>query len=551
MREADVIVVGGGAAGAVMAARLSEDPNCEVLLLEAGGKARGPLFSVPLMTGLLLRASVANWNYVTEPVPQLDNRRLKWPRGKALGGSTAINGMVWRRGLPLDFDLWAQAGLDGWSWRDVEPAFRKVERRQPGTGVSLGSDGPLSISRGRLDNPLFDAWFAATRALGYPTTDDFNGETAHGVGRFDFSIRDGRRVTSASAFLDPVATRANLRIATRMRVLRLLIERGRCIGVEVHNGNEMHRLHARREVILCGGTINSPHLLMLSGIGPADDLGRHAITVVADVPGVGRNLQDHVLVRVEYRAKEAVTLDRLRRFDVAALAFARAVVFGTGPAATFPIEAGGLLKSEPHLDSPDLQTSMMPALSSASLRLPGFGRHLAPDRGHGFFSNIYQMRPNSHGSLELASSDPLAPPRIKPNYLSAPPDRDVLRRGAKLLREIYAQSAFDRYRGEELSPGPDVRSDTDLDRWIAATADTVFHPTSTCRMGTANDPMTVVDARLRVRGVAGLRVVDASVMPTITSGNTAAPTIMIAERAAQFMRGETSASSLSGNQKHA
>ena len=536
MRNADFIVVGGGAAGAVMAARLSEDPDTNVLLLEAGGRARGPLFSVPLMTGLLLRGGVANWGYATEPEANLDGRRLKWPRGKALGGSTAINGMVWRRGLPLDFDLWAQAGLKGWSWREVAPAFEKAERRQPGAGASLGVAGPLPVSRGQLENPLYDAWIAAALALGYPATDDFNGVAGHGVGRYDFSIHRGQRMSSARAYLNPAMQRPNLQVQTRMRVLRLLIEGGRCIGVEAHDGNEVLRLHARREVILSGGAINSPQLLMLSGIGPADALRQHGIAPHVDLPGVGASLQDHLMVRVEYRAREAVTLDRLRRIDTAALAFLRAVTLGTGPAASFPLEAGGLLKSEPGLDAPDLQTSIMPALSAASLRLPGFGRQLAPDRGNGFFSNIFQMRPNSRGHIALASADPMAPPLIYPNYLSAPPDRAVLRRGVKMLREIYAHSAFDRYRGEELSPGPNVTSDHDIDRWISASADTVFHPTSTCRMGADNDPGAVVDDRLRVRGVAGLRVVDASVMPAVTSGNTAAPTIMIAEQAARFIR---------------
>ncbi|MBU6378268.1 MAG: GMC family oxidoreductase N-terminal domain-containing protein [Gammaproteobacteria bacterium] len=536
-READYIVVGAGAAGAVMAARLSDDRDVDVLLVEAGGPARGPLFSVPLMTGLLLRGGIANWGYMTEPVPTLDNRRLKWPRGKALGGSTAINGMVWRRGLPLDFDQWAQRGLSGWSWRDVEPWFRKAEGGADDTGAALGRDGPMHLSRGKLANPLFDAWFEATRALGLPENADYNSaDSGEGTGRYDFAIRKGQRVSTARGYLDAARSRPNLDIVTHTQALRVVIERGRATGLLVTSPDGDATLHARREVIICGGSINSPHLLMHSGIGPADHLRHHGITVAADVPGVGQGLQDHLLVRVEYQSKEPVTIDSLRRVDRAALAFMRAVVFGTGPAATFPIEAGALLKSEPWLEAPDLQTSIMPGLSAASLRVPGFGSLLAPDRGPGFFSNIYQMRPNSRGHLGLASSDPLSPPRIAPNYLSAAPDRDVLRRGVKLLREIYAQSAFDRYRGAELSPGPEARSDEDLDRWISATADTVFHPTSTCRMGTASDRLAVVDAGCRVRGIDGLRVVDASAMPAVTSGNTMAPTIMIAERVAHMMR---------------
>lgn len=533
----DYIVVGAGAAGAVMAARLSEDRDVDVLLLEAGGTPRGPLFNVPLMTGLLLRSSIATWPYVTEPEPHLDGRQLKWPRGKVLGGSTSINGMVWRRGLPLDFDLWAQSGLQEWSWDKVEPWFRKAERNAGSATSALGSDGAVDLTRGTLDNPLFEAWFAASRAQGLKVGIDYNSPDANeGAGRYDFAIRNGRRISTAKAYLDPARARPNLEVMTRARVVRLTREGRRITGVEVETPNGEVSLRAQREVILCGGAVNSPHLLLLSGIGPADQLRGHGIEVVADVAGVGLGMQDHLLVRVEYQSMQPVTIDRLRRVDKAALALAQAMVFGTGPASTFPIEAGALLKSDPSLELPDLQSAIMPGLSSAALRIPGLSRLLAPDRGNGFFANIFQMRPNSRGELRLASADPFAPPVLMPNYLSAAPDRDVLKRGVRILRELFAAAAFDPYRGRELSPGPDVRSDADLDRWISATADTVFHPTSTCRMGTDRDGLAVVDPAFRVRGVDGLRIVDASVMPSVTSGNTMAPVIMLAERAAHLLR---------------
>lgn len=523
-----------------MAARLSEDPHVRVLLLEAGGKPRGPLFNVPLMTGLLLRSSIATWPYLTEPEPHLNGRRLKWPRGKVLGGSTSINGMVWRRGLPIDFDLWAQSGLSDWSWERVEPWFRKAERTADRNDSALGADGAVGLSRGKLENPLFDAWYGAARNRGLAVGIDTNAaDVNEGVGRYDFAIRDGRRVSTARAYLDPVLARPNLEVMTNAHVIRLAREGRRITGVDVHTLNGEATLRASREVILCGGSINSPHLLLLSGIGPADQLRSFGIDVAADVPGVGQGLQDHLLVRVEYQATQPVTIDRLRRIDQAALAVSRAMLFGTGPAATFPIEVGGFFKSDPSLDLPDLQSAIMPGLSSAALRIPGLGKLLAPDRGNGFFANIFQMRPNSRGKLQLASADPLVPPSIRPNYLSAAPDRDVLRSGVKILREMFADAAFEPYRGTELSPGRELKTDGDIDRWIAATADTVFHPTSTCRMGIDGDRLAVVDAAFKVRGVENLRIVDASVMPSVTSGNTMAPVIMIAERAAHLVRGSS------------
>ncbi|MFZ4532238.1 MAG: GMC family oxidoreductase [Alsobacter sp.] len=539
MREADFIIVGAGAAGSVLAARLSEDRDVSVILLEAGGRARGPLFSIPLMTGVLLRSTIANWSYATAPEAELGGRRLRWPRGKGLGGSTAINGMVYMRGLPSDFDRWAQAGLPGWDWASVLPAFRRSEDNASSDPEWHGQDGPMRVSRRPLSHPLFQAFLDGALHAGHPRTDDFNGATPDGAGPYDFTIAAGRRVSTARAFLDPARERSNLAVRTRAFVTRVTIENGRATGVMLLENGRETLLRARREVILCGGTVNSPQLLMLSGIGPAGHLRAHGIAVQADLPGVGRNLQDHLLIRVMHATDRRDTIDRLRRIDLAALAGLQAWVFGTGPAASFPIEVGGLFRSHPDLDLPDLQASFMPGLSSATIRLPFAGMSRSADPGTGFFANIFQMRPASRGEITLASSDPRQPPRIQPRYLSAAPDRIVLREGVRRLREIFATAPFDACRGAELAPGAHLQSDSELDQFISSTAESVYHPVGTCRMGVDRDDGAVVDPCLRVRDIAGLRVVDASVMPTITSSNTAAPTIMIAERAADLISLQT------------
>jgi len=535
MNEADFIIVGAGAAGAVLAARLSENPETSVIVLEAGGSDSNPLLSVPLMTGLILRSSYANWGYKTQPEPHLNQRQLNWARGKVLGGSTSINGMVYMRGLAMDYDGWAQSGLKGWSYEDVLPYFKKSENHQNGADAFHGAKGPMTVSRGNIDNPLFEIYRSAAREAGQPNASDFASNDYHGVGRFDFTIREGRRVSTSKAFLHPVRNRSNLKIITQAHAKRVIIEKGSAQGIEARVAGLDTIFKARGEVILCGGTINSPQLLMLSGIGSADHLRSHDIPVHCDLPGVGQNLQDHLLVRVEHRSLRDVTIDRLRRIDRAAFALMQAMLFGTGPASSFPLAIGGLYKSDPTLDEPDLQSHFMPGLSSASLRLPYFSKVLPQDRGAGFFANVYQLRPQSRGSIMLASQNPYDHPLIKPNYLSAEIDRVTLRRGVRLVRDIFSQAAFDGWRGEELSPGSHIETDHDIDNWISATADTVYHPTSTCRMGPDHDRMAVLDANLCVRGVDNLRVVDASAFPTMTSGNTAAPTIMLAEKAADFI----------------
>ena len=540
-KPADYVVVGAGPAGCVLAARLSEDPDCQVLLIEAGGRDWNPLLGVPLMTGLILRSAYANWSYVTEPEPQLNGRRTQWARGKVLGGSSSIHGMVYMRGLPIDFADWAARGLTGWSYEEVLPYFLRSENSHRGEGAFHATGGPLTVSAGRLDNPLFQVYLQAAQQAGHPKSDDFAGPSPHGAGAYDFTIRNGRRVSASGAFLRQALHRPNLRVVTQAQALCLNWDtNGRVQGVDVLHRGVKITLRAEREVLLCGGAVNSPQLLMLSGIGPAAALRAQGLQVRADLPGVGQGLQDHLLVRVEHRALGGVTLDRLRRVDRAAWALFKAMVWGTGPATSFPLEVGGLYKSSPDLAQPDLQSHFLPALSSAALRLPYFSKVLPQDRGAGFFANVFQLRPESTGAIELASADPLAHPRIRPAYLSAPQDLVVLREGVKRLREIFAQPAFNAWRGVELAPGPKVQSDADIEAWIRATADTVYHPTSSCRMGGTADPMAVLDNQCRVRGVAGLRVVDASSLPRVTSGNTAAPVYMLAERIADVLRGRLS-----------
>ncbi len=535
-RSFDTIVVGAGSAGCVLANRLSADPERSVLLVEAGSKDRNPLFRLPMLMGKLFHSGIYNWRYQTEPVPNLDGRSLYWPRGKVLGGSSTINGMIYVRGNRHDYDRWAQMGLAGWSYDEVLPAFRRSEGHVERDGAFHGRAGELTVCRARSGNPLFDVFVEAGRQAGHAVNDDFNGPEQQGFGRYDFTIRRGKRCSTSAAFLRPIRHRRNLSVATECLVRRIVVEGQRATGIEIADGARARTIRAEREVILCAGTVNSPQLLMLSGIGPGDALKEHGIEVVHELPGVGRNLQDHVDCVIAYACTKPITLYRDLRADRLIGSVAQGMLFGRGVATTFPYEAGAFLKSRAETVAPDIQVHFMPALeNSADLHVPNPFRKAPAEDSHGFSMRVGPVNPESRGWIGLRSADPAAAPLIQPNYLQDDADCRTTIAGIRMVRDVVEQPAFAAYRGREIAPGADVRSDADLTRWLRASAMTTFHPVGTCRMGT--DPMAVVDARLMVHGIAGLRVADASVMPVIVSGNTNAPAIMIGEKAAEFIQG--------------
>ena len=535
-RSFDYIVVGAGSAGCVLANRLSADPKRSVLLIEAGGKDRNPLFRLPMLMGRLFHSGIYNWRYHTEPVPTLGGRSLYWPRGKVLGGSSTINGMVYVRGNRHDYDRWAQMGLAGWSYDEVLPAFCRSEGHVARDDAFHGTEGELTVCRARGDNPLFDAFVEAGRQAGHPVNDDFNGAEQLGFGRYDFTIRRGKRCSASTAFLKPIRQRRNLAVLTDALVRRVVVAGGRATGIEVDHGSRAKTIRAEREVILCAGTVNSPQLLMLSGIGPGDALKRHGIAVIHELPGVGRNLQDHVDCVLAYACTKPVTLYRDLRADRLVRSVVEGMLFGRGIATTFPYEAGAFLKSRTEAVAPDIQVHFMPALeSSANLRLPNPFKTATMEDTHGFSLRVGPINPESRGWIDLRSADPAAAALIQPNYLQSEDDCRTTIAGIRMVREVIAQPALDAYRGAELAPGAALQSDGDLTDWLRANAMTTFHPVGTCRMGI--DPMAVVDARLAVHGISGLRVADASIMPVVASGNTNAPAIMIGEKAAEFILG--------------
>ncbi len=545
-RSYDYVIIGAGSAGCVLANRLSADPERSVLLLEAGGEDRNPLFRLPMLMGKLFHSGIYNWRYHTEPVPGLGDRSLYWPRGKVLGGSSTINGMIYVRGNRHDYDRWAQLGLAGWSFDEVLPAFRRSEGHVERDGSCHGTGGELTVCRARGTNSLFDVFVAAGRQAGHPVNDDFNGPEQMGFGRYDFTIRNGKRCSASTAFLRPVRHRRNLAVATGCLVRRIVVESGRATGIEIVNGNQTRTVPARREVVLSAGAVNSPQILMLSGIGPAEELGRHGIEVVHELPGVGRNLQDHVDCVLSYACTKPITLYRDLRADRLIPSVIAGMLFGRGIATTFPYEAGAFLKSREDLLAPDIQVHFMPALEkTANLHFPSPFRKVPNHAAHGFTLRVGPVNPDSRGTIRLRSRDPAAPPLIQPNYLESDSDCRTMIAGIRLVRSVIAQPAFDPFRGRELAPGDAVQSEAQLTRWLRDNAMTTFHPVGTCRMGT--DPMAVVNARLAVHGIAGLRIADASVMPVITSGNTNAPAIMIGEKAAEFLCGAEATTGGSSN----
>ena len=527
--EFDYIIVGAGSAGCVLADRLTASGQHRVLLLEYGGSDRSVFIRMPSALAIPMNRKRYNWFYHSEPEPGLGGRRLHTPRGKVLGGSSSINGMVYVRGNPLDFERWQEEGASGWSYADVLPYFRRAETRASGGDDYRGGDGPLQTRYGSLQNPLHGAWLAAAREAGYPLTDDINGYQQEGFGRFDMTVGAGQRCSAAVAYLHPVRARRNLVVRTAALVQRVLFDGERAVGVEYRRGNASHRVHASREVIVSAGPINSPQLLKLSGLGPAAELREHGIDVVQDLPGVGENLHDHLEFYFQLACREPITLYSAMNPLAKAWIGARWLLSRSGLGATNHFETGGFIRSRAGVRYPDLQYHFLP------LAVAYDGSSGASE--HGFQAHVGPMRTRSRGWVRLRSADPAEAPRIFFNYLGEADDLVEMRACVRLTREIFAQPAFDRYRGREIQPGEGVQSDAEIDAFVRQHVESAYHPCGTCRMGGADDALAVVDPETRVRGVSGLRVVDSSIMPSITTGNLNAPTIMLAEKAADHILG--------------
>ncbi|MGX1498533.1 choline dehydrogenase [Labrenzia sp. MBR-25] len=527
----DFIIVGAGSAGCAMAYRLSEDPGNRVLVLEFGGTDVGPLIQMPAALSYPMNMPLYDWGYASEPEPHLGGRRLATPRGKVIGGSSSINGMVYVRGHACDFDTWEEMGASGWGYRHVLPYYKRQEHSHGGQDGWRGSDGPLHVQRGTKWNPLFDAFKTAGEQAGYGVTADYNGERQEGFGDMEMTVHRGRRWSAANAYLKPALKRGNLTLVKGALVRRILIEDKRAVGVEFETGGEIREAKATREVILSASSINSPKILMQSGIGPAAHLAEMGIDVVADRPGVGANLQDHLELYLQQACTQPITLYKHWNLLSKAMIGAQWLFLKQGLGASNQFESCAFIRSKAGVKYPDIQYHFLPF----AVRYDG----QAAAEGHGFQAHVGPMRSKSRGRIKLTSSDPKAKPSILFNYMSHDDDWEDFRTCIRLTREIFGQEAFAPYRGKEIQPGDNVQSDEDLNDFIREHVESAYHPCGTCRMGAKDDAMAVVDPECRVIGVDGLRVADSSIFPQITNGNLNAPSIMVGEKASDHILGKT------------
>ncbi len=531
MMQADYIIIGAGSAGCAMAYRLSEAGR-SVLIIEHGGTDAGPFIQMPAALSYPMNMARYDWGYESQPEPHLGGRVLACPRGKVIGGTSSINGMVYVRGHARDFDHWAEAGAAGWAYADVLPYFKRMENwHEGGHGGDAGwrgTDGPLHVSRGRRKNPLFHAFVEAGKQAGYHSTDDYNGAQQEGFGVMEQNVWKGRRWSAANAYLRPALKRPNCSLI-RAFARKVVFEGSRAIGVEVERGGKIEVIRAGREVILAASSINSPKLLMLSGIGPAVHLAEHGIGVIADRPGVGQNLQDHMEIYVQYASKQPITLFKHWNLFSKAMIGARWLLLKNGLGASNQFESAGFIRSRAGVEYPDIQYHFLPL----AVRYDG---KISPE-GHGFQAHVGPMRSASRGAVTLASANPQAAPEIRFNYLSQPQDWADFRACIRLSREIFSQAAFAPFVKHEIMPGTGLQTDAELDAFIRDHAESAFHPCGTARMGRMDDPHAVVDAHCRVIGVEGLRLADSSIFPRITNGNLNAPSIMVGEKAADHILG--------------
>jgi choline dehydrogenase len=535
MNTYDYVIAGAGSAGCVLANRLTEDGKTSVLLLEAGPEDKSPMIHMPAGVAHLLRTKAFNWQFDTEAEPHMNNRELYWPRGKVLGGSSSINGIVYIRGEASDYDEWVSLGNKGWSFEDCLPYFKKSQGQSGDSSIYSselhGSDGPLKVSTPELDNELFHTYLKAGQQAGYPLTPDFNGKQQEGFSTYQQTKFNGKRCSTAVAYLKPAKERANLTVIKNARAGKITFEGNKATGIEYHQKENTVNVKANKEVLLCAGAVQSPQILQLSGIGAAEELKQLGINIVKDLPGVGENLQDHLDVGIQYYCEKPVTFARTTRNPFLGIAELFKYIFmKKGILTSNGLEVGAFLKSDPSLTKPDLQFHFIIAF------MIDHARDLSAMREHGMMMHSCQLRPESKGSIKLRSTDPMDTPKIFANYLAEEKDKKVQIAGVKMARDIFSQEAFTPYLGEERMPGKEVQSDDEILDYIRKKGETIYHPVGSCKMG--SDPMAVVDSDLKVHGIDGLRVIDASVMPTLIGGNTNAPTIMIAEKIADKIKAE-------------